>query len=202
MMCYRSSKELKPNYNLLPLKPGSWKSPQLHLVSRSFQPAQGFTVPDSCAPRLERSLAVPVNHRFPFCLAISIMDFHSLSIWLVPHSTEQTSEPGGPEPSDSAIQPNMLLLNVFRRGIPYAAALSHATIPTDCQGWLAKLPLLVLQLTEDFFAAKEQRGGTEKSRELQQHVGAQKDQLSLGCQASRLIRNKSLLFSLFVSWSK
>lgn len=164
MSCYRASKELMPSYNLLsPLKPVSWKSPQLHLVSRSCQPSQGFTAPASCVRGLERPLVVPINHHFPFCLAVSIMGFHSLSIWLVSHSTEQTSELGDPVVSGSAIQPNILLLNVFRRGIPCAAAPSHATIPTDCQGWLAKLPLLVLQLTEDFFSAKERRSGTEKS---------------------------------------
>lgn len=200
LRCHLS--EVMHNYNLLPsLKPGSSKSPQLHLVSWSYQPSHGFPGPDSCAQGLEGWLAVPINHRFPLCPAISVMGFHSLSIWLVAHSTEQTSEPGDPEASGSAIQCNTLPLNVFRRGIPCAAALSRATIPTDGQDWLAKMSSLVQQLTEGF-SAKEQRSGTEKSRSLQQHVGAQKDQLGLGCQASQLIRNKSLLLSLFVSCSK
>jgi len=79
-------------------------------------------IPDSCAQGLESSLAVPINHCFPFCVAVSIMSFHSLSIWLASHSTEQASEPGDPEALGSAIQPNIPLLNVCKRGIPCAAA--------------------------------------------------------------------------------
>lgn len=139
MLCYWSSKGLlMHNCSLLPsLKLGSWSSPQLNLVLWSCKASQGFTAPNSCEWGLQRSLPVLVNHWCPFSLAVSVMGFHSFSVWLMSHYTEQTSEPEDCEASGSAIQPNILLLNISRRGIPWAAALSHVMIPTNCQGWLA-----------------------------------------------------------------
>lgn len=96
--------------------------------------SHGFPAPHGCAQSLETLLAVPINHCCPPSLSVSIMGFCSLSIWLMSHSTEQTSEPGDPEAPHSAIPPTALLLNVSRREMPCAAALSCATIPTHRQG--------------------------------------------------------------------
>lgn len=168
------SKKLMPNYHLLPsLKPGSWKSPQLHLVSWSCQLSQAFTGPDSCVgfgkiagcphKSLLSILSGYICNGFPFSQLLTPVSPVLLSCLSCLSCPEQTSEPGDPKVSDSPIRPNILLLNMFSREIPCAAAFFHAVIPTNCQGWLAKLSLLVLQLSEDF-SAKEQRGDTENSR--------------------------------------
>lgn len=56
------------NFSLLPLKPGSWKPIQLHLVLGSFQTSHGFPAPHGCAQILETLLVVPKNHHCPSLL--------------------------------------------------------------------------------------------------------------------------------------
>lgn len=98
------------NFNLLPsLKPGS--QPSYIMCWDHARHLMGSLLP-TAVQSLEILLVVPINHRCPSPLRVSIVGFCSLGIWLVPHSTEHTPEPGEPEAPHSAISPNAPLLRV------------------------------------------------------------------------------------------